>query len=93
MRKAAIFLRSETGYLFVEMKIIPVCLRFQQCVSIVFPSHLAFIHLLYSPLSWRCLSLFPTPDVPTFIVVSLGVRGWGRMKAAIDILHPGRLPF
>lgn len=37
--------KSETKYLFVEVKNIPVCLRFEQSVSILFSSYLAFIPL------------------------------------------------
>lgn len=38
--------KSETKYLFVEVKDIPVCLRFEQSVSILFSACLTFIPLL-----------------------------------------------
>lgn len=81
MRKAATFPQSETEYLFVGMKNIPVCLRFQQSVSILFPWHLGFIRVLCFPISWRDLSLSPhppTPNVSALIILSFGVWGVSR---------------
>lgn len=52
------FPKSETEYLFVEMKTMPVCLRFSKASD--FLSYLAyFIHLHDLPASWRYLSLPP----------------------------------
>lgn len=68
------FSKSEREYLLVEMQNIPVCLCFQPSVSILFPSQLAFIHLLHLPVSWRCLSLSSlSPSASALIILSLEV--------------------
>lgn len=75
MKKAAMFPKSETEYLFVEMKTMPVCLIFQQ--SIWFSSHPAdCIHLHYLPASWRYLSLPSLPcKVSALLLLSSVVGG------------------
>lgn len=77
MKKTALFPKSEAEYLFVEMKTMPVCLRFQQSIS--FSSHLAyFIHLHYLPASWSYLSLPPPASTPycfSFAQPFLGGKG------------------
>lgn len=57
------FSKREREYLLVEMKNTPVCLRFQPSVSLLFPSQLAFIHLLHLPVSWRYLVYRPSPPM------------------------------
>lgn len=88
------FPKSETEYLFVEMKTMPVCLEFQQ--SIWFSSHLAyFIHLHYLPASWRYLSLPPPASTPyCFSFAQPFLGGKGCVSSAPFILpSQGGYPF
>lgn len=81
-----------TEYLFVEMKTMPVCLRFQQSTDFLIPGLLLSALCTYLPASWRYLSLLPCPPHTVWralLSLSLGVS----LNYYFYSCIPERLPF